>query len=159
MLCCYRSFATLANYRNQAKLNTKISLFERQELFSSVVLTSTFQVFRYIIKLSRIRIFLNPQPFRCLRSTRIRWIRSMHSRGKDWIRYRDVSVFKNIWIRPSTRGRIHSMFKKIHSGERIQKVADKFRHNTVKVVCRSTRRPLTNLTMLMQFVINKRTDV
>jgi len=39
--CSVQSFTTLAN-RNQAKLNTKISLFEGQKLFSSVVLTSTF---------------------------------------------------------------------------------------------------------------------
>ena len=38
--------------------------------------------------------------------------------------YCDVSVYKNIRIRASTRIRIHSVYRNFHSGERIQKSPD-----------------------------------
>ena len=42
---------------------------------------------------------------------------------KDWFWYCDVSVYKNIRIRASTRIPIHSVYRNLHSGERIQKIS------------------------------------
>ena len=64
-------------------------------------------------------------------STRIRFVsghlKELVNRAraeKDWFWYCDVSVYKNIRIRASTRIWIHSVFRNFHSGERIQKSPD-----------------------------------
>ena len=68
--------------------------------------------------------------FRCLRQRSMRTTNKRDtvwrhiSLGKDWLRYRCVDVFENIWIRPPTRRRIRNVFKTIHFGERSLKIAN-----------------------------------